>query len=199
MTVMATFSTTSLSRQILAAVKALLVFTVLLGLAYPLAITAVARLVPGPADGSLVRVDGRVVGSSLLQAPPSGPEWFQGRPSASDSAGGTSGGSNLASSNPAQQDAVAQRAAALRAANPQAEPAIPADALTASGSGLDPDISPAYALWQVPRVAAARGVSPDTLRALVDLSTTEPLLGFIGSARVNVLALNLALTRLSAG
>jgi K+-transporting ATPase ATPase C chain len=196
---MAAFSTTSLSRQMLAAVKALLVLTVLLGLVYPLAITAVARLASGPADGSLVRVDGTVVGSSLLEAPPSGPEWFQGRPSASDAAGDSSGGSNLAASNPAQPDAVAQRAAALRAANPQADPAIPVDALTASASGLDPDISPAYALWQVPRVAAARGVSADTLRALVDESTNSPLLGFVGSARVNVLALNLALMRLRAG
>lgn len=189
----------AISRHLLAAARMLVVVTILLGLAYPLAITGIARLAPGRADGSLVTDGGAVVGSRLLGQPPSGAEWFQGRPSASDAAGEVSGGSNLAASNPEQQTALVDRATELRAENPLALGGLPPDAVTASGSGLDPDISPDYAIWQVPRVAAERGLDPGRLRSLVEEHTSTPALGFVGTSRVNVLELNAALTRLSAG
>jgi K+-transporting ATPase ATPase C chain len=185
-------------RQLGAALKALLVLTVLLGVLYPLAILGVAQLLPGRAGGSLVEVDGRVVGSSLLGQAVQGPGWFHGRPSASDSAGDTSGGSNLGPSSAALAGLAAQRAAALRAANPGAPATIPPDALTASASGLDPDISPAYAAYQVPRVAAARGMSVARVQALVDAHTEHAVLGFLGQDRVNVTELNVALAGTSA-
>jgi K+-transporting ATPase ATPase C chain len=182
-------------RQLSAALKALLVLTLLVGVVYPVAVLGVAQLMPGRAGGSLIEVDGKVVGSSLLGQAVEGPQWFHGRPSASDSSGATSGGSNLGPSATALADAVAERAAALRAANPDAPATIPADALTASGSGLDPDISPEYAAYQVPRVAAARGMSVAQVRALVDAHTEPAVLGFLGQDRVNVTELNVALAR----
>ncbi|MEI2778412.1 MAG: potassium-transporting ATPase subunit KdpC [Tetrasphaera sp.] len=187
-----------LLRPALAAVKALLVLTVVLGIAYPLAVTGVARLMPGRADGSMIVAQGAQVGSALLGQPSSpAPRWFEGRPSASDAAGDTSGGTNLAEGSAAQATAVQERERTLRAANPDAAGPIPADALTASGSGLDPDISPAYAAWQIPRVAAATGLSRADVTALVEEHTTPPLLGFVGTDHVNVTELNIALaTRL---
>ena len=122
-----------MTRQLGAALKALLVLTVVCGVLYPAAVLGVGLLVPDRAAGQPVVVGGRVVGSTLLGQPPSGPEWFQGRPSASDASGETSGGTNLGPSNPDLATVVAEREAALRAANPDAPQAIPADALTASG------------------------------------------------------------------
>lgn len=167
-------------------------FTVLLGLAYPLAVTGVAQAAfPAQANGSLIRdTGGQVVGSALIGQAFSKPEYFHGRPSA---AGGgydasASSGSNLG---PLNETLIARQkadAAALRAENPGA--AIPADAVTTSASGLDPDISPANARFQAPRIAKARGVSQEALTALIDAQVQPPLLGFIGQPRVNVLALN---------
>ncbi|MCZ2810122.1 potassium-transporting ATPase subunit KdpC [Modestobacter sp. VKM Ac-2979] len=187
-------------RQLLAAVRALLVATVVLGLAYPLLMTGVAQVIaPARADGALVSVDGSVVGSSLIgqsftdeNGDPL-PEYFQTRPSASDYDGAASGGSNLGSNSEELIAAVGERRAAVAAFNGVAESEVPADAVTASGSGLDPDISPEYAALQVRRVAEARGVPVDDVQALVDKHTDGRDLGFIGAPHVRVLELNLAL------
>ena len=183
----------SVLRPALAAVKMLLVLTLLLGVAYPALVTGLARLAPDRADGSLLVVAGETVGSDLLGQEVTDPRFFHGRPSASHPSGSTSGGTNLGPTSHAQASAVAGREAALRAANPEARGPIPADALTASGSGLDPDISPAYAAWQLPRVAAATGLPPVELQTLVADHTADPAFGFLGNARVNVTALNAAL------
>lgn len=182
-------------RQSLAALRFLLVMTVLLGVGYPLVITLAAQAFPGRANGSLVMLDGHVAGSALLGQSFTDPQWFQGRPSASEYSGLTSGGSNLSPASQALADAIAQRETALRAANPDAAGPIPVDALTASASGLDPDISVAYALWQVPRVAKARGVDPSVLRTLIAAHTDPAPLGYLGQDGVNVTTLNLALAQ----
>ncbi|OMQ16409.1 potassium-transporting ATPase subunit C [Modestobacter sp. VKM Ac-2676] len=187
-------------RQLVAAVRALLVATVILGLAYPLLMTGVAQVIaPARADGSLVSVDGSVVGSSLIgqsftdvDGDPL-PEYFQTRPSASDYDGAASGGSNLGPNSEELVAAVGERRAAVAAFNGVAVDEVPADAVTASGSGLDPDISPEYAALQVARVAEARGVPVDDVRALVEEHTDGRDLGFIGAPHVRVLELNLAL------
>jgi len=183
----------AIPRQLLAALKALLVLTVLLGVLYPAAILAVGLVMPGQANGSLLEVDGEVVGSSLLGQAAEGPQWFQARPSASDHTGETSGGSNLGPNAEDLATAVAERAAALREANPDAPATIPPDALTASGSGLDPHISPEYAAYQAPRVAEARGLSLEQVQALIADHTQQAALGFMGQGRVNVTELNVAL------
>lgn len=182
--------------QIPAAVRLLLIFTVVLGVIYPLAVTAVAGLaMPGRAGGSLVRSGGEVVGSSLIGQRFSGPEWFHGRPDPFDPA--ASGASNLGPSN--QQLAQAARLAVVEVQRVEAWAGpIPADAVAGSGSGLDPHISPEYARLQAPRVAAARGLSEDEVLALVDSLTEGRTLGLLGERRVNVLLLNLALAGLQA-
>jgi K+-transporting ATPase ATPase C chain len=185
----------SFLRQALAAVRLLVVMTVLLGVGYPAVVALAAQAFPTQANGSLVTLDGRVAGSSLLGQAFDGPEWFQGRPSASDYSGETSGGSNLSPVSSAQTDAMAEREADLRAANPDAVGPAPADALTASASGLDPHISVAYALWQVPRVAKARNVDPSVLQGLIAASTERAGLGYLGQDGVNVTRLNLALAQ----
>ncbi|MGY1715437.1 potassium-transporting ATPase subunit KdpC [Geodermatophilus sp. SYSU D01106] len=189
-------------RVLLAAVRALLVATVVLGLAYPLLVTGIAQLVaPGRAGGSLVTVDGEVVGSALVgQATTDAdgdplPQYFQARPSVSGYDGAASGGSNLGPNAPELVALVQERRAAV-AAFEGVDPAdVPPDALTASASGLDPDISPAYAAIQVRRVAEARGVPAEEVQALVDDATAGRDLGFIGAPHVRVLPLNLALDR----
>lgn len=187
--------------QLGAAARALAVFTVLVGLAYPLAVTAVAQLAfRDRADGSLVRRDGVVVGSSLIGQPFSGPDWFHPRPSAAGDGDGydaqASGPSNLGPSNPTLRADVRRRTAAYRADNGlAADTTVPVDAVTASASGLDPDISVANALLQAPRVARARGLPVDVVLRLVDAHTTPRPLGFLGEDAVNVLELNLALDR----
>ena len=183
----------AIARQLSAAVKALLVLTVLLGVIYPAVILAVGLLAPSQANGSLITVRGTVVGSSLLGQAAQGPQWFRARPSVSDQSGDTSGGSNLGPDAADLAAAVAERAAALRAANPDARATIPPDALTASGSGLDPHISPEYAAYQVPRVAAARGMSDEQVQRVVAAHTRHATLGFIGQDRVDVTELNVAL------
>ena len=172
----------------------------LTGIVYPLAVTGIAQVVfPSAANGSLLVVDGRVRGSSLIGQPSSGPGYFWSRPSATSPMpynATASAGSNLGPTNPALADAVQARVAALRAADPGLTGSIPVDLVTASASGLDPDISPAAALVQVPRVARARGLPEEVLRRLVRTQTENRSLGFLGEPRVNVLALNLALDRL---
>lgn len=183
----------SFLRQTLAAVRILLVMTVLLGVGYPLVVTLAAQAMPAQANGSLIVADGKVVGSSLIGQSFTGPQWFWSRPSASEYAGTTSGGSNLSPVSSAQQDARAAREKALIAANPDAVGPVPEDALTASASGLDPHISVAYARWQVPRVAAARGIGADELERLIAAATEPAPLGYLGQDGVNVVRLNLAL------
>ena len=185
----------TLTRQLSAALRILLVLTVVCGIAYPLAVLGVGQVVARDrADGSLLVRDGAVVASSSLGQQVTDPQWFQGRRSASEYAGTTSGGSNLGPNYPRQKQAVNGAREALVTANPDAAGPPPDDALTASASGLDPDISVAYAAWQVPRVAAARGLSTVQVQALVDAHTKGRLLGFLGQPRVNVTELNLALT-----
>jgi K+-transporting ATPase ATPase C chain len=186
-----------MKRQLWAATRALLTLTVLLGIAYPLGLTALAELMPGRATGSLVLIDGRPAGSTLLGQAVVDPQWFRGRPSVSDYSGETSGGSNWGPSAAQLSAELAQRSADLREANPLAPPGpIPADALTASASGLDPHISPAYARWQAPRVAAARGMTVEQVQRLIEANTTFGELGFLGADRVNVTTLNVALADL---
>jgi K+-transporting ATPase ATPase C chain len=186
----------SVVRQGLAALKILLVLTVLLGVAYPLLICGVGVLLPAQAQGSLIMAGGQVVGSSLIGQKATDPTWFWSRPSASDYSGKTSGGSNLSPTSAEEAKAIADRTAALLAANPDAVGPLPQDAVTASASGLDPDISAAYALWQVPRIAKARNLDADVVRKLVAAHTAEPILGFIGTEHVNVTDLNVALAAL---
>lgn len=178
------------------AVVLLAFFTVLTGLVYPLAMTGVAQvLFPSAANGSLVVRDGKVVGSSLVCQPFDDPKFFWNRPSATGPVpcnGASSSGSNLGPTNPAQLDAVKGRADALRAADPSAGPP-PADLVTASGSGLDPHVSPEAAYYQAPRVAQARGIPEDVVRALVQKRIEPRTLGLLGEPRVNVLLLNLDL------
>jgi K+-transporting ATPase ATPase C chain len=160
-------------------------------------VTLVAQLAfAGPAGGSLVRVDGKLVGSRLIGQPFSSPKYFWGRPSATDPIpdnGAVSSGSNQGPLNPALLAAVKDRVTALRAADPGNTNPVPVDLVTASGSGLDPHISPAAAEYQVPRVARARGLSVDKVRALVNAATEDRTLGILGEPRVNVLQLNLSL------
>jgi K+-transporting ATPase ATPase C chain len=188
--------------QLRAAVVSLLVFTVLTGLAYPLVVTGIAHAAfPAQADGSLVVRKGRVLGSTLIGQPFDDPKYFWGRLSATTDANGkpfpyngaASLGSNLGPTNPALLDEVKTRIDALRAADPTNDAPIPVDLVTSSGSGLDPDISPAAALYQVRRIARARGVDEADVRGLVAEHTEGYQLGFLGEPRVNVLELNLAL------
>lgn len=190
-----------MTRQLLAGLRAMLVATVVLGLAYPLLMTGIAQVIaPARADGSLVSTaDGTVVGSALIgqgfvdDAGDPLPQYFQSRPSAGDWDGAASGGSNLGPNSDELVQAVQERRAQVAAFNGVPESEVPADAVTASASGLDPDISPAYAAIQVDRVAAERGVPADEVAALVDAATSGRDAGFIGAAHVDVLQLNLSL------
>lgn len=179
----------------------LALFTALTGLAYPLAVTGAARvLFPRQSAGSLVvGPAGAPAGSALIGQPFSDPRWFWGRPSATAPVpyeGRASSGSNLGPTNPALLEAVKARAAALRGADPGNAAPIPVDLVTASGSGLDPHLSPAGALYQVGRVARARGLPEARVRALVEARVERPL-AVLGPPYVNVLALNLALDALA--
>jgi K+-transporting ATPase ATPase C chain len=186
-------------RQGWVALRLLVVMTVLLGVVYPFAMFAVGRIVPGTSDGSYVTdSSGAVVGSALIGQTFSGDRWFWPRPSAAGEGYDalSSGGSNLAADNADLVRAVGERQSASAAAEGAQPQDVPADAVTASGSGLDPDISPEYARQQVTRVAAARGLNPAKVAAVVDRTTQGRMLGFIGEPRVNVLQLNLAMENL---
>ena len=173
------------------------VFTVITGLIYPLLVTAVAQVAfPRQANGSLIVKDGKVVGSSLIGQPFDDPKYFWGRPSATSPYAynaGSSAGSNLSPTNPALIKAVQDRVDALRAADPENKAPVPVDLVTASGSGLDPHISPAAALYQVHRVAKARKLDEVAVQRLVGRHTQARWLGVLGEPRVNVLELNVAL------
>jgi len=186
-------------RQAGVALRLLVVMTVLLGIVYPAALWAVGRIVPSRADGSFVTAaSGTVVGSSLIGQDFQGPQWFHPRPSAAGKGYDalSSSGSNLSADNKDLVDAVTQRKADVVATLGIAPDAVPADAVTASGSGLDPDISPDYAAAQIASVAKARNLSVEVVTRLVDEHTTGRTLGFIGEPRVNVLELNLALEQM---
>jgi K+-transporting ATPase ATPase C chain len=179
------------------ALMSLIILTLVTGVAYPLLVTGIAQVVfPIQANGSLIVRDGKVVGSALIGQRFDDPRYFWGRPSSTNPFGynaAASSGSNLSPTNPALVNAVQGRVEALHAADPGNTAPVPVDLVTASASGLDPHISPAAALYQVPRVARERKLSPDAVRALVDRHTEGRQLGFLGEPRVNVLALNLAL------
>ena len=183
--------------QLIPAVRMLVVLSVLTGVVYPYLITGVAQVAfPRAANGSLMQQDGKALGSSLIGQPFDDPKYFWGRPSATSPMpynAGASSGSNQGPRNPALADAVKDRIKALADADPDSKPPVPVDLVTASGSGLDPDIGVAAALYQVHRVAKARGVPEDKVRALVDAGTRERTFGVLGEPRVNVLELNLAL------
>ncbi|PSO25584.1 K(+)-transporting ATPase subunit C [Bradyrhizobium sp. MOS002] len=195
-------------REIRPAIVLLLVLTAITGLAYPLAMTAIAGAIfPAQAQGSLIEKDGKVVGSALIGQEFKDDKYFHGRPSATvapdpnDSTktvpapynAANSGGSNLGPTSKALADRLKEDVDKLRGENPNA--AVPVDLVTTSASGLDPDISPEAAQFQVPRVAKARNVPEDQVKQLVASNTQGRLLGLIGEPRVNVLALNLALDR----
>lgn len=179
------------------AMMLLLLMTVITGVLYPLAATGLAQLIfPRQANGSLIVKDGKPVGSVLIGQSFTDPKYFWGRPSATTPNAynaSASTGSNLGPTNPALTDAVKQRIAALRAADLGNTAPVPVDLVTASGSGLDPEISPAAAQYQLARVAKARGLSTSQVQALVNEYTSGRQLGVFGEPRVNVLQLNLAL------
>jgi potassium-transporting ATPase KdpC subunit len=189
--------------QLRPALVSLGIFTILMGLIYPLVVTGIAQVVfPWQANGSLIVRNGQPVGSALIGQPFDDPKYFWGRLSATSPAAYTafnadkstgSSGSNYGPLNPALLEAVQGRIKALRDADPDNTAPIPVDLVTASGSGLDPHMSPAAAEYQVRRVARARGLSEDAVRQLVAQHTAGRTLGLLGEPRVNVLALNLAL------
>lgn len=186
-----------MGKLIRSAIVMLLLMTVMTGVAYPLVVTGLAQvLFPSQANGSLIVKDGKPVGSTLIGQSFDDPKYFWGRPSATtpqpDNAA-SSNGSNQGPTNPALTDAVKQRIDALRAADPGNPAPVPVDLVTASASGLDPEISPAAADYQVARVAKARGMSASQVKAMVAMATSGRQFGMLGEPRVNVLKLNLAL------
>src|SRR6266566_7233546 len=193
-------------REIRPAILILVVLTLITGLAYPLAMTAIASVIfPKQAEGSLIERDGKVIGSALIGQEFTSDKYFHGRPSATTAPdpkdatrtvpapynAANSGGSNLGPTSKALNDRVKEDVDKLKAENPSA--AVPADLVTTSASGLDPDISPDAALFQVPRIAKARNMPEEPIRQIVVSSTQTRLVGLFGEPRVNVLALNLAL------
>jgi K+-transporting ATPase ATPase C chain len=184
-------------KHLYSSITAIVLFTILTGIVYPLAVTGIAQIVfPGKANGSLLQRNGKTLGSELIGQPSSDPRYFWGRLSATGPFAynaGASSGSNYGSLNPALLDAAKKRIADLKAADPQNTLAIPVDLVTASGSGLDPHISVAAALYQIPRVARERMISEQDVHSLVDRFTEPRDLGFLGEPGVNVLKLNLAL------
>jgi len=186
--------------ETMVALRMTLVTLVVTGLVYPLTITGVARtLFPGASGGSLLEdANGSPVGSRLIGQAFSNPAYLQPRPSAAGATGydGTaSSGSNLGPTSQKLHDRVQADIERLKKENPDAGETVPADLVTASASGLDPHVSPAGALWQVPRIAQARGEEPGRIQAVIEANIEHPTLGFMGEARVNVLAVNLALNR----
>jgi K+-transporting ATPase ATPase C chain len=193
-----------LSRQAWVSIRAMIVLTVVLGILYPAAIWVIGLAMPSQSNGSLIRQNGQVVGSSLIgqsftdKKGNALPEWFQSRPSAAGAGydGAASSGSNYGPENKDLIKAIKQRQAAIEKSDGVTVDQIPADAVTTSASGLDPDISEAYALIQVDRVAQARGLSTDVVHALVEQHVEGRPLGYLGEPTVNVLQLNIALAAL---
>jgi potassium-transporting ATPase KdpC subunit len=189
-----------MKRNLLISIWMTLATTVLLGIIYPLVVTGLAQfLFPRQANGELIQASGKLQGSALIGQPFTAPGYFHSRPSSAGAAGydaGNSSGSNFGPTNKALLGRVSAGVAAARAENPNA--AIPVDLVTASGSGLDPDISPAAAEFQIPRVARERGLSESDLRAIVSKHTLGRQFGFLGEPRVNVLELNLDLDAVDA-
>ncbi|HWY27278.1 MAG TPA: potassium-transporting ATPase subunit KdpC [Candidatus Angelobacter sp.] len=189
-----------MKRNLFISIWMTLATTVLLGIIYPLVVTGLAQMLfPRQANGELIQAAGKLQGSALIGQPFTAPGYFHSRPSAAGAAGydaSNSSGSNLAPTNKALLDRVSAGVTAARAENPNA--AIPVDLVTASGSGLDPDISPAAAEFQIPRVARERGLSESDLRAIVSKHTLGRQFGFLGEPRVNVLELNLDLDAVDA-
>ena len=187
----------TLTRNLRPALSVFILLTLVTGLAYPLLVTGIAQLLfPNAANGSIVTVDGKAVGSTLIGQSFTSPKYFWGRPSATSpmaNNGLASGGSNLGSNNPALLDAVKGRVDALRATDPGNALPLPIDLVTASGSGLDPEISLAAAHYQAARIAKARSLPLAQLQSMIELNTMTPWLGIVGEPRVNVLALNLLL------
>jgi len=192
------------TRQYWVALRSMVILTVVLGILYPLVITLVGFLAPSQSNGSLLKVDGKTVGSALIgqsftdKKGNALAEWFQSRPSAAGDGydAGASSGSNQGTESETLIKAIKERRAAIAKSDGVDPASIPADALTASGSGLDPDISPAYAREQVARVAAARHLPKTEVEKLVDSFVVDRPLGFIGEPTVNVLRLNIALAGL---
>ena len=186
-----------MGKLIRSAIVMLLLMTVITGVAYPLGVTGAAPvLFPSQATGSLIDREGKPIGSTLIGQSFDDPKYFWGRPSATTPQPNnalSSSGSNLGPTNPALTDAVKQRIEALRAVDPANTAAVPVDLVTASGSGLDPEISPAAAAYQVARVARVRGLSTSQVQAMVAMATSGRQFGMLGEPRVNVLRLNLAL------
>lgn len=187
----------TLIRNLRPALSVFVLLTLVTGLAYPLLVTGLAQLLfPAAANGSIVMVDGKAVGSTLIGQSFTSPKYFWGRPSATSpmpNNGLASGGSNLGANNPALLDTVKGRIDALKAADLGSTLPVPVDLVTASGSGLDPEISLAAANYQVARIAHARALPVAQVRALIDANAMTPWLGIVGEPRVNVLALNLLL------
>jgi K+-transporting ATPase ATPase C chain len=183
-----------MKKNLLISVLFTVVTTVLLGLIYPLIVTGLAQLIfPGKANGQLIQRNGTVIGSRILAQPFTGPQYFHPRPSAAGNGydAANSGGSNLGPTNQKLIDRVNADVATAQTENPKAP--VPIDLVTISASGLDPDITPASAEFQLPRVAKARGLSEDAVRKLVQQHTYDRQLGLLGEPRVNVLELNLSL------
>lgn len=192
---MLTSTLTDLGRQSVAALRILVVFTLILGVGYPVVVWAAGRAFADRADGQPIRVDGQIVGSALIGQSFTGQEWFHSRPSPNDYNTLASAPSNLGPLSPDLDAAIAERRAAAAQTEGVPESEIPPDAVTGSGSGLDPHISPAYAAIQAPRVARANGLTLEAVEELVAESTQGRFLGLHGEPGVNVLRLNVAVQR----
>ena len=181
-------------KELRSAILITFVLTIITGILYPLAVTGIAQTIfHKQANGSLIERDGKVIGSEIIGQNFAKPEYFHPRPSQNSYDAANSGGSNLGPTNPALADRLKKDAETFRKDNPDYTGPIPADAITASGSGLDPEISPANALAQAARVAKTRGASTDAMQSLVAVNTQQRDLGVLGEPRVNVLKLNMAL------